>query len=85
MIKKHVHQFDDIIYRTKSRFLSEKNTETFVEPTFEEGYYDRREICGELFSYPTLLHIKVGQKILYSKQDRPDKVWKADGYKLSKI
>ena len=62
-------QFEDIIYRTVSRCLNEKN----------EGFYDRDEICDLLhIAYPTLWRIeksgilksqKVGRKNLYSKHD----------------
>ena len=63
-------QFEDIIYRTVSRCLNEKNV---------EGFYDRDEICDLLhIAYPTLWRIeksgilksqKVGRKNLYSKHD----------------
>ena len=64
-------QFEDIIYRTVSRCLNEKNV--------GEGFYDRDEICDLLhIAYPTLWRIeksgilksqKVGRKNLYSKHD----------------
>ena len=65
-------QFEDIIYRTVSRCLNEKNVGS-------EGFYDRDEICDLLhIAYPTLWRIeksgilksqKVGRKNLYSKHD----------------
>ena len=72
-------QFEEIIYRTVSRCLTENNIGNLVESTCEEGYYDRSEVCGELhISFPTLWRIeksgllsshKVGRKSLYSKQE----------------
>ena len=65
-------QFEDIIYRTVSRCLNEKNPE-------DEGFYTRDELCDLLhIAYPTLWRIeqsgilkcqKVGRKNLYSKQE----------------
>lgn len=40
-------QFEDIIYRTVSRCLAEKNIGNLVESPVEEGYFDRSEVCGE--------------------------------------
>ena len=75
-------QFEDIIYRTVSRCLAEKNIGNLEDSPVEEGYYDRSEVCGELhISYPTLWRIekagllrkqKVGRKNLYSKQEVND-------------
>ena len=72
-------QFEDIIYRTVSRCLDEKNIGNHVEKPEDEGFYDRDEICNLLhIAYPTLWRIeqsgilksqKVGRKNLYSKQD----------------
>ena len=72
-------QFEDIIYRTVSRCLNEKNFGNHVEKPEDEGFYDRDEICNLLhIAYPTLWRIeqsgilksqKVGRKNLYSKQD----------------
>ena len=72
-------QFEDIIYRTVSRCLNEKNICSNVEKPEDEGFYDRDEICGLLhIAYPTLWRIeksgilksqKVGRKNLYSKQE----------------
>ena len=89
-------QFEDIIYRTVSRCLAEKNIGNFEDSSVEEGYYDRSEVCGELhISYPTLWRIeksgllrsqKVGRKNLYSKQEVNDliKSGKLAEYKPSK-
>jgi hypothetical protein len=89
-------QFEDIIYRTVSRCLAEKNIGNFEDSPVEEGYYDRSEVCGELhISYPTLWRIeksgllrsqKVGRKNLYSKQEVNDliKSGKLAEYKPSK-
>lgn len=88
--------FEEIIYRTVCRCLEDKNIGNLVEPTVEEGYYDRSEVCGELhISYPTLWRIeksgllhgqKVGRKNLYSKQEINDliKSGKLAEYKPSK-
>ena len=38
-------QFEDIIYRTVSRCLNEKNFGNHVEKPEDEGFYDRSEIC----------------------------------------
>ena len=88
--------FEEIIYRTVCRCLEEKNIGNLVEPTVEEGYYDRSEVFGELhISYPTLWRIeksgllhgqKVGRKNLYSKQEINDliKSGKLADYKPSK-
>jgi len=72
-------QFEDIIYRTVSRCLNERNTGIPVEKPEDEGFYDRDEICGLLhIAYPTLWRIeksgllksqKVGRRNLYSKQE----------------
>ena len=72
-------QFEDILYRTVSRCLDEKNIGNHVEKPEDEGFYDRDEICNLLhIAYPTLWRIeqsgilkrqKVGRKNLYSKQD----------------
>jgi hypothetical protein len=72
-------QFEDILYRTVSRCLDEKNIGSHVEKPEDEGFYDRDEICNLLhIAYPTLWRIeqsgilksqKVGRKNLYSKQD----------------
>ena len=72
-------QFEDIIYRTVSRCLDEKNIGNHVEKPEDEGFYDRDEICNLLhIAYPTLWRIeqsgilksqKVGCKNLYSKQE----------------
>ncbi len=72
-------QFEDIIYRTVSRCLNEKNIGNHVEKPEDEGFYDRDEICNLLhIAYPTLWRIeqsgilksqKVGRKNLYSKQE----------------
>ena len=72
-------QFEDILYRTVSRCLDEKNIGNHVEKPEDEGFYDRDEICDLLhIAYPTLWRIeksgilksqKVGRKNLYSKQD----------------
>lgn len=72
-------QFEDILYRTVSRCLDEKNIGSHVEKPEDEGFYDRDEICDLLhIAYPTLWRIeksgilksqKVGRKNLYSKQD----------------
>ena len=72
-------QFEDIIYRTVSRCLNEKNVGSNVEKPEDEGFYDRDEICDLLhIAYPTLWRIeksgilksqKVGRKNLYSKHD----------------
>ena len=72
-------QFEDIIYRTVSRCLNEKNFGSNVEKPEDEGFYDRDEICSLLhIAYPTLWRIeksgilksqKVGRKNLYSKQE----------------
>lgn len=72
-------QFEDILYRTVSRCLDEKNISSHVEKPEDEGFYDRDEICNLLhIAYPTLWRIeqsgilksqKVGRKNLYSKQD----------------
>lgn len=89
-------QFEDIIYRTVSRCLAEKNIGNLLDSPIEEGYYDRSEVCGELhISYPTLWRIeksgllrsqKVGRKNLYSKQEVNDliKSGKLAEYKPSK-
>ena len=72
-------QFEDILYRTVSRCLDEKNIGNHVEKPEDGGFYDRDEICNLLhIAYPTLWRIeqsgilksqKVGRKNLYSKQD----------------
>ena len=72
-------QFEDIIYRTVSRCLNEKNFGSNVEKPEDEGFYDSDEICNLLhIAYPTLWRIeqsgilksqKVGRKNLYSKQE----------------
>ena len=72
-------QFEDILYRTVSRCLDEKNIGNHMEKPEDEGFYDRDEICNLLhIAYPTLWRIeqsgilksqKVGRKNLYSKQD----------------
>lgn len=72
-------QFEDILYRTVSRCLDEKNIGSHVEKPEDEGFYDCDEICNLLhIAYPTLWRIeqsgilksqKVGRKNLYSKQD----------------
>ena len=72
-------QFEDIIYRTVSRCLNEKNISNLMEKPEDEGFYDRDEICNLLhIAYPTLWRIeksgtlksqKVGRKNLYSKQE----------------
>ena len=72
-------QFEDILYRTVSRCLDEKNIGSHVEKPEDEDFYDRDEICNLLhIAYPTLWRIeqsgilksqKVGRKNLYSKQD----------------
>ena len=72
-------QFEDILYRTVSRCLDEKNIGNHVEKPEDEGFYDRDEICNLLhIAYPTLWRIeqsgilksqKVGRKNLYSKQE----------------
>ena len=72
-------QFEDIIYRTVSRCLNEKNFGSNVEKPEDGGFYDRDEICSLLhIAYPTLWRIeksgilksqKVGRKNLYSKQE----------------
>ena len=72
-------QFEDILYRTVSRCLDEKNIGNHVEKPEDEGFYDRDEICNLLhIAYPTLWRIEqsgilksqeVGRKNLYSKQD----------------
>lgn len=72
-------QFEEILYRTVSRCLDEKNIGNLVEKPEDEGFYDRDEICDLLhIAYPTLWRIeksgilksqKVGRKNLYSKQD----------------
>ncbi|MBQ9636781.1 MAG: helix-turn-helix domain-containing protein [Prevotella sp.] len=72
-------QFEDIIYRTVSRCLNEKNIGNQVEKSEDEGFYDRDEICSLLhIAYPTLWRIeksgilqsrKVGRKNLYPKQE----------------
>ena len=72
-------QFEDILYRTVSRCLDEKNIGSHVEKPEDEGFYDRDEICNLLhIAYPTLWRIeqsgilksqKVGRKNLYPKQD----------------
>ena len=72
-------QFEDIIYRTVSRCLNEKNIGSLVEKPEDEGFYDRDEICDLLhIKYPTLWRIeqsgilkcqKVGRKNLYPKQE----------------
>ena len=72
-------QFEDLIYRTVSRCLNEKNIGSMPEKSDDEGFYDRDEICDLLhIKYPTLWRIeksgilkkqKVGRKNLYSKHD----------------
>ena len=72
-------QFEDIIYRTVSRCLNEKNIGNFGEKPEDEGFYTRDELCDLLhIAYPTLWRIeqsgilkcqKVGRKNLYSKQE----------------
>ena len=72
-------QFEDIIYRTVSRCLDEKNIGNFGEKPEDEGFYTRDELCELLhIAYPTLWRIeqsgilkcqKVGRKNLYSKQE----------------
>ena len=72
-------QFEDIIYRTVSRCLNEKNIGNLVEKPEDEGFYDRDEICSLLhIAYPTLWRIeqsgilkcqKVGRRNLYPKQE----------------
>ena len=72
-------QFEDILYRTVSRCLDEKNIGSHVEKPEDDGFYDRDEICSLLhIAYPTLWRIeksgilksqKVGRKNLYSKQE----------------
>ena len=72
-------QFEDILYRTVSRCLDEKNIGSHVEKPEDEGFYDRDEICNLLhIAYPTLWRIeqsgilksqKVGRKNLYPKQE----------------
>ena len=48
--------FEDIIYRTVSRCLNEKNIGNLVEKPEDEGFYDRDEICDLLhIKYPTIL------------------------------
>ena len=74
--------FEEIIYETVCRCLSEKNIGILVDSHIEDGYYDRCELCGELhISYPTLWRIeksgllrsrKVGRKKLYSKKEVND-------------
>ena len=72
-------QFEDILYRTVSRCLDEKNIGSHVEKPEDEGFYDRDEICNLLhIAYPTLWRIeqsgilkcqKVGRRNLYPKQE----------------
>ena len=72
-------QFEDLIYRTVSRCLNEKNIGSMPEKSDDEGFYDRDEICELLhIKYPTLWRIeksgilkckKVGRKNLYPKKD----------------
>jgi hypothetical protein len=72
-------QFEDIIYRTVSQCLKEKNIGNLVEKPGDEGFYDRDELCELLhISYPSLWRIeksgilksqKVGRKNLYSKAE----------------
>lgn len=72
-------QFEDIIYRTVSQCLNEKNIGNIVEKPEDEGFYDRDEICELLhIAYPTLWRIeksgllksqKVGRKNLYPKAE----------------
>ena len=52
-------QFEDILYRTVSRCLDEKNIGSHVEKPEDEGFYDRDEICNLLhIAYPTLWRIE---------------------------
>ena len=72
-------QFEDIIYRTVSRCLNEKNIGNLVEKPEDEGFYDRSEICKLLhIGNTTLWRLelsgvlkcqKVGRKNLYPKQE----------------
>lgn len=72
-------QFEDIIYRTVSRCLNEKNIGSNVEKLEDKGFYNRNEICDLLhIAYPTLWRIeksgllksqKIGRKNLYSKAE----------------
>ena len=72
-------QFEDIIYRTVSRCLNEKNFGNHVEKPEDEGFYDRSEICKLLHIGNTTLwrleqsgvlkNQKVGRKNLYPKQE----------------
>ncbi len=72
-------QFEDIIYRTVSRCLNEKNVGSNVEKPEDEGFYDRDELCDLLhIAYPTLWRIekagllkgvKVGRRKLYARQE----------------
>ena len=40
-------QFEDIIYRTVSRCLNEKNIGNFGEKPEDEGFYTRDELCPD--------------------------------------
>lgn len=72
-------QFEDIIYRTVSRCLNEKNIGNHVEKSEDDGFYDRSEICKLLhIGNTTLWRLelsgvlkcqKVGRKNLYPKQE----------------
>ena len=53
-------QFEDIIYRTVSRCLNEKNVGSNVEKPEDEGFIEKSGI---------LKSQKVGRKTLYSKHD----------------
>ena len=89
-------QFEELIYRTVSRCLAEKNIGNRVDSHVEEGYHNREELCEKLhISYPTLWRIekagllksqKVGRKNLYSMQEVNDliKSGKLAAYKPSK-
>ena len=45
-------QFEDILYRTVSRCLDEKNIGNHVEKPEDEGFYDRDEIFFGCISMP---------------------------------
>ena len=80
-------QFEDIIYRTVSRCLAEKNIGNLEDSPVEEGYYDRSEVSGWRIEKAGLLRKqKVGRKNLYSKQEVNDliKSGKLSEYKPSK-
>ena len=62
-------QFEDIIYRTVSRCLNEKNIGNFGEKPEDEGFYTRDELCDLLhIAYPTLWRIEDARTYTQSRK-----------------